>query len=61
MKPVKPAETISVNDTEYCCVPVTAHYTVVDGEIISSEFEMANIPAKQLTDFLIQSFGIDID
>lgn len=60
MEPIK-SETISNLDTEYCSVPVTAHYTVVDGEIISSEFEMAKIPAKQLTDFLIQSFGIDID
>ena len=61
MEPIKPAVAISDNAEETCCVPVTARYTVVDGKIVSSEFEMAKISVKQLADFLIQHFGIDID
>ena len=61
MEPTKPVAATSGNAEEYCSVPITARYTVADGEIVSSEFEMAQIPVKQLADFLIQHFGIDID
>lgn len=43
---------------EFVRVPVSAHYAVVDDEVIDREYCFADVSASEVADLLMRGFGL---
>lgn len=43
---------------EFVRVPVSAHYAVVDDEVIDREYWFADVSASEVADLLMRGFGL---
>ena len=50
-----------LTDFGRCTIPVSAKITIDSNGRMSAEYEYSTIDAKDLADFLLTSFGIDVD
>lgn len=44
-----------------CKIPISGHFTIDAQGHVTSTFEYAEIPARQLAILLIRGFGLDVD
>ncbi len=44
-----------------CSIPISAHYTVYDGDIVDEEYHMSDVDAAMIANLLLDEFGIDFD
>lgn len=42
---------------ETICVPIRAHYRIVDGEVVRESAEYADVPVDTIAELLIRGFG----
>ena len=51
----------SLAESGPCKIPISGHFTIDAQGNVTSTFEYAEIPARQLALLLIRGFGLDVD